>query len=133
MRRVQINTYSQSNLALAVSPFSQPIPNNRNYRNKTENGLTIFIDRWSKLVGWAMPTDHISPKQKDFKLFDSIIYSTLRGRVISTLIDINHTKTFILINQKWSVGNAHPTAFLTLDLKITIHQPKFDSVSLDLS
>jgi hypothetical protein len=34
-----------------------------------------------------MPTDHIQPKQKDFKLFDSITYGTLYERIISTPID----------------------------------------------
>jgi hypothetical protein len=31
-------------------------------------------------VGWALPTDHINPNQKDFKLFYSISYGTLRER-----------------------------------------------------
>ncbi len=34
-----------------------------------------------------MPTDHIQPKQKDFKLFDSITSCTLRERATATLID----------------------------------------------
>jgi hypothetical protein len=25
-----------------------------------------------RTVGWAMPTDHMQPRQKDFKLFDLI-------------------------------------------------------------
>jgi hypothetical protein len=38
-------------------------------------------------VGWAMPTDHLEPKQQEFKLFDSITYGTLRDRAISSSID----------------------------------------------
>jgi hypothetical protein len=34
-------------------------------------------------VGWALPTDHLEPKQKDFKLLDSITSGTLRERAIS--------------------------------------------------
>jgi hypothetical protein len=52
-------------------------------------------------VGWAMPTDHLQPKQKDFKLFN--LYT---NRSILTL------SILILLNQKWSVGNAHPTKII---------------------
>jgi hypothetical protein len=34
-------------------------------------------------VGWALPTDHLKPEQKEFKLFNSITYCTLRERAIS--------------------------------------------------
>jgi hypothetical protein len=38
-------------------------------------------------VGWALPTDHVQLKQKEFKLFDLITYSMLHERIISTEID----------------------------------------------
>jgi hypothetical protein len=64
-----------------------------------------------------MPTDHIEPKQKDFKLLirlpavrcansQSLPQSFARCAVGDR---DEPPEIFILLNRKWSVGSAHPT------------------------
>jgi hypothetical protein len=91
MRRVQINTYSQSNLALAISPFSQPIPNNRNYRNKTENGLTIL----------AKIAQHAKNVEVRFKLLLAMTFShcNQRGWIVQ-----NHVLYLYFLHSEYGNG-----------------------------
>jgi hypothetical protein len=66
-----------------------------------------------------MPTDHVEPKQKDFKLL--IRLPTVRcasaqssPQSFAKCAIGNRYKPpeiFILLNQKWSVGTAHPTGW----------------------
>jgi hypothetical protein len=37
-----------------------------------------------KPVGWALPTDHVYPKQESFKLFVRLPLVRYKGRTIST-------------------------------------------------
>ncbi len=73
-----------------------------------------------------MPTDHIEPKQKDFKLLirlppvccalaeplpHEIAQSLPQSFAKCTVGDRDEPPEFILLNRKWSVGNAHPTFY----------------------
>jgi hypothetical protein len=42
----------------------------------------------SRNVGWAMPTDHLEPKQYESKLFDSITDRTTQSQSLHQSIDI---------------------------------------------
>jgi hypothetical protein len=69
-----------------------------------------------KNVGWAVPTDHLEPKQKDFKLL--IRLPAVRCANAQSLPQsfakcavgdrYEPPEIFILLNRKWSVGIAHP-------------------------
>jgi hypothetical protein len=74
----------------------------------------------ARKVGWAMPTDHLEPQQKDFKLFNSINLYTNRSMFNNPNVHI--------IKSKWSVGIAHLTKQL-FDRNPTIPVLKVGSIN----
>jgi hypothetical protein len=71
-----------------------------------------------------MPTDHIEPKQKDFKLLIRLLpvccviaRSPPQSFAKCTVGDRDEPpEMFILLGRKWSVGIAHPTGYISLFL-----------------
>jgi hypothetical protein len=69
-----------------------------------------------------MPTDYLEPKQKDFKLLIRLrsvrcanAQSLPQSFTKYAVGDRNEPpEIFILLDQKWSVGSAHPTGFYWL-------------------
>jgi hypothetical protein len=75
-----------------------------------------------------MPTDHIEPKQKDFKLLIRLppvccaLAEPLPQEIAQFLPQLfakyavgdrdKPPEIFILLNRKWSVGIAHPTGYI---------------------
>jgi hypothetical protein len=70
-----------------VSGYLEDLATGRIYKENDE--IVRSIQKWgieNRNVGWAMPTDHLQPKQKDFKL---LCLCTNRSRSVPSAIDIN--------------------------------------------